>query len=296
MKRQALGKGLSSLIPEVPTGRSAPGLLLLDVDRIQPSPFQPRSDFTGLEGLVNSIRENGIVQPIVVRQDGDRYELIAGERRWRAAQLAGVMQIPAVIRKVANERIPELALIENIQRKDLNPIEEAKAYEVLLSQMKLSQADVAKRVGRERSSVSNSLRLLKLPEKMQTMLQTAELSVVHAKAIMAISDGATQIMVADEVVRRVLSVRETEALVARTVRAADADAAAAGRKTGLAPAAGTADPNVKAAETQLQGRLGTKVRIIRQGSGGAARGRIEIEFYSDDDLDRLFSVMMNRGH
>src|SRR5262245_66329683 len=136
MKRQALGKGLSSLIPEAPAAKPDAGLLMLDVDRIAPSPFQPRSDFTGLEGLVDSIRENGIVQPVIVRQEGERYELIAGERRWRAAQLAGVMKVPAVIRKVAEDRVLELALIENIQRKDLNPIEEAKAYDLLVSQMR----------------------------------------------------------------------------------------------------------------------------------------------------------------
>ena len=157
MKRQALGKGLSSLIPETPAARAEQGLLQLDIDRIKPSQYQPREDFTGLEGLVDSIRENGIVQPVIVRQDGEKYELIAGERRWRAAQIAGISSIPAVVRKIASEKVLELALIENIQRKDLNPIEEAKAYEVLLVQMKLSQSDVAKRVGRDRSTISNSL-------------------------------------------------------------------------------------------------------------------------------------------
>ena len=271
--------------------RPEPGLLLLDIDRIQPSPHQPRSDFSGLEGLVDSIRENGIVQPVVVRQEGDRFELIAGERRWRAAQMAGVSRIPAVIRKVASEKVLELALVENIQRKDLNPIEEAKAYEVLLDQMKLSQGDVAKRVGRDRSSISNSLRLLKLPDIIQKGLQAGELSVGHAKAIMAISDPATQIMVAGAVVKGLLSVRETEALVARTMKPVDADAVGAQRKTAPPPA----DPNVRAAEATLERRLGTKVRIVRQGLGEKARGRIEIEFYSDEDLDRLYTLMIERG-
>jgi ParB family chromosome partitioning protein len=294
MKRQALGKGLSSLIPEAPSGHNEPGLLLLDIDRIQPSPFQPRSDFSGIEGLVESIRENGIVQPVVVRQEGERYELIAGERRWRAAQIAGVMRIPAVVRKVATDRILELALIENIQRKDLNPIEEAKAYEVLLTQMKLSQGDVAKRVGRDRSSIANSLRLLKLSDTLQNMLKTAEISTGHAKAIMAISDGATQIMVADEVVKRLLSVRETETLVARTQKARDADAP--GAVAGAAPSTEAVDPNVKAAADQLRSRLGTQVRIVRRMVGGQVRGKIEIEFYSDEELDRVYSYLMGRGH
>jgi ParB family chromosome partitioning protein len=259
---------------------------MLDVDRIQPSQYQPRSDFAGLEGLVESIRENGLVQPVVVRQEGERYELIAGERRWRAAQLAGMMRIPAVVRKVGQDRVLELALVENIQRKDLNPIEEARAYDLLIGQMNLSQAEVAKRVGRERSSVANSLRLLKLPEHVQKMLQDGGLSSGHAKAIVAISDAATQIKVADEVVKRFLSVRETEALVQKMQSGGTAEKA--GRAAGAAEAA---DPNVRAAEEKLQHRLGTKVRIVRRGN----RGKIEIEFYSEEELDRLFTAIV-RGH
>ncbi|HKQ98206.1 MAG TPA: ParB/RepB/Spo0J family partition protein [Candidatus Polarisedimenticolia bacterium] len=289
MKRQALGKGLSSLIPEAPAATAKPdaGLLMLDVDRISPSPLQPRHDFTGLEGLVDSIRENGIVQPVIVRQEGERYELIAGERRWRAAQLAGVMKVPAVLRKVGEDRVLELALIENIQRKDLNPIEEAKAYDLLITQMKLSQADIAKRVGRERSSVANSLRLLKLPDSLQRLLEAGTLSFGHAKAIMAISEPATQIKVADEVVRRLLSVRDTEALVKKYSEPTPAKSGAATNG-----AAGAVDPNIQAAEAKLRESLGTKVRIIRSGK----RGRIEIEFYSDEELDRLYTHILERGH
>jgi ParB family chromosome partitioning protein len=286
MKRQALGKGLSSLIPEVTAGvRTDSGMLMLDIDRIQPSPYQPRSDFGSLEGLVESIRENGIVQPVIVRKEGDKFELIAGERRWRAAQLAGIGKIPAVVRSVVEEKILELALVENIQRKDLNPIEEARAYDLLLEQMKLSQAEVAKRVGRERSSVANSLRLLKLDEKIQRMLEEGTLTTGHAKAIMALTDGATQIKVAEEVVRSLLSVRETESLVSRTAKKKAATTTPAGT-------IGNDDPNVRAAEERLRQQLGTKVRIVRQGS----RGRIEIEFYSDEELDRLYSFIMERGH
>jgi ParB family chromosome partitioning protein len=288
MKRQALGKGLSSLIPETPAARPEAGLLMLDVDRIQPSQFQPRTDFGGLEGLVESIRENGIVQPVVVRQEGERFELIAGERRWRAAQLAGMMRIPAVVRKVGQEQVLELALIENIQRKDLNPIEEAKAYDLLIVQMKMSQADVAKRVGRERSSVANSLRLLKLPDKIQSMLTEGTLTAGHAKAIVAISDAGTQIKVADEVVRKFLSVRETEALVAKLAATRTSGGAATETANAVVE---TEDPNVRAAQENLQRRLGTRVRIVRKGG----RGRIEVEFYSDEELDRVYSAIM-RGH
>ena len=287
MKRQALGKGLSSLIPEAPAAQSEAGFLLLDVDRIAPSQFQPRTDFTGLEGLVESIRENGIVQPVVVRQEGEKYELIAGERRWRAAQLAGVMKIPAVVRTVGEDRVLELALVENIQRKDLNPMEEAKAYDLLLTQMKLSQADVAQRVGRDRSTIANSLRLLKLPERLQRMLQSGTLSFGHAKAIMAISDAETQIRVAEEVLLRLMSVRQTEAYVNRWLEKPEPTAAAE-----VAAGQGAEDPNVRAAEAKLRELLGTKVRIVRKGT----RGRIEIEFYSDEELDRLYTVIMERGH
>src|SRR5437867_8611541 len=213
MKRQALGKGLGSLIPEAGQPADA-GLLWLEVKRIQPGRFQPRVDFGRLEGLVDSIRENGIIQPVIVRQEANGFRLIAGERRWRAAQIAGMERIPAIVRKVSDDRVLELALIENIQRKELNPIEEAKAYEVLLNEMKLSHADVAKRVGMDRSSISNSLRLLKLPISIQNLVREGSVSVGHAKVIMAIPEAETQIKVAGEVARGLLSVRETEQRVA----------------------------------------------------------------------------------
>lgn len=283
MKRQALGKGLSSLIPEPAFGNSEAGLLMLDIDRIQPSRVQPRADFGGLDGLVSSIRENGVVQPIIVRQESDGYRLVAGERRWRAAQLAGMSRIPAIVRKVADDRLLEVALIENIQRKELNPIEEAKAYEVLLGQMKLSQVEVAKRVGRERSSISNSLRLLKLPKKVKERIQEGTISVGHAKAIMAIPDPETQIKVAEEVVRELLSVRETEERVAEIRKQA-------GRADGRARTGRGAreDPNVAAAGERLTRALVTKVRIVKKGE----RGRIEIQFYSDAELDRLYAFLL----
>ena len=288
MKRQALGKGLSSLIPE-PAQPADAGLLMLDVKRIQPSRYQPRVDFSGLEGLVDSIRENGIVQPIIVRQEADGYRLIAGERRWRAAQVAGIERIPAIVRKVADDRLLEIALIENIQRKELNPIEEARAYEVLLHDMKLSHADVARRVGRDRSSISNSLRLLKLPDKIQSLVRDGSVSLGHAKVIMAISDAETQIKVADEVVQNLLSVRETEERVAGLVDRSGRK----GRRTH--PVRSTAvDPNVAAAADRLTQALATKVRIARKGKGG----RIEIDFYSDDELQRLYEFLLTaeKGH
>ena len=285
MKRQALGKGLSSLIPEPVLEKGDTGLLMLDTDRIQPSPRQPRTDFGGMEGLVSSIRENGIIQPVIVRQEADGFRLIAGERRWRAAQLAGVQRIPAIVRKVSDDRLLEIALIENIQRKELNPIEEARAYEVLIGQMKMSQAEIARKVGRDRSSVANSLRLLRLPEKIQALLRDGSLTTGHAKAIMAISDAATQIKLAAEVTQSLLSVRETEEKVAEML-----EPGRGGRKeggAGRAPGAGV-DPNVAAAEMKLRRALATKVRIVPKGAGG----RIEIDFHSAEELDRIYAILM----
>lgn len=288
MKRLALGKGLSSLIPE-PAQADDAGLLLLEVKRIQPNRYQPRVDFGRLDGLVDSIRENGIVQPVIVRQEADGYRLIAGERRWRAAQIAGVDRIPAIVKKVSDDRLLQIALIENIQRKELNPIEEARAYEVLLTDLKLSHAEVAKRVGRDRSSVSNSLRLLKLDEKIQTHIREGSVSVGHAKAIMAIPVAETQIKVAEEVVRDLLSVRETEERVAALL-------GQAGKREPRAPQtpAVADDPNVTAASERLTRALATKVRIVKKGE----RGRVEIEFYSEEELQRLYEFLLTaeKGH
>ncbi len=280
MKRQALGKGLSSLIPEPALEKGDAGLLMLDIDRIMPNRQQPRTDFSGIEGLANSIRENGIIQPVVVRQESDGFRLIAGERRWRAAQMAGVHRIPAIVRKVSDDRVLELALIENIQRKELNAIEEARAYEVLVGQLKLSQADIARRVGRDRSSVANSLRLLKLGEKIQDLIREGSISPGHAKAIMAISDAETQIKVAVEAAQFLLSVRETEARVAEILRRG-------GRPKKGRTAARAVDPNVAAAQDRLCRALATRVRIVPKGAGG----RIEIDYHGAEELDRLYTIL-----
>src|SRR3989475_10547483 len=292
MKRQALGKGLSSLIPE-PAQPADAGFLLLDVKQIQPNRYQPRVDFGRLEGLVESIRENGIVQPVIVRQEADGYRLIAGERRWRAAQIAGIERIPAIVKRVSDDRLLQIALIENIQRKELNPIEEAKAYEGLLNDLKLSHAEVAKRVGRDRSSIANSLRVLKLTESVQGLIREGSVSLGHAKVIMAIPDAATQIKVAEEVARSLLSVRETEQRIAGILEAAGRGVRKihAGTDRSAAP---EIDPNVAAAAQRLTHALATKVRIVKKGR----RGRIEIEFYTDEELQRLFEFLMmaEKGH
>jgi len=262
---------------------------LLEVKRIQPNRYQPRVDFGRLDGLVDSIRENGIVQPVIVRQEEDGYRLIAGERRWRAAQIAGVEKIPAIVKKISDDRLLQIALIENIQRKELNPIEEARAYEVLLTDLNLSHAEVAKRVGRDRSSVSNSLRLLKLHDKIQAHIREGTVSVGHAKAIMAIPDAETQIRVAEEVVTNLLSVRETEERVASLLEQAGKKSTRAPQTTAVAD-----DPNVSAASERLTRALATKVRIIKKGE----RGKVEIEFYSEEELQRLYEFLLTaeKGH
>lgn len=292
MKRQALGKGLSSLIPEPALADTETGLLMLEVDRIRPSRYQPRSDFSDLEGLVASIRENGIVQPVIVRQEANGYHLVAGERRWRAAQMAGLTRIPAIVRKLADDRLLEVALIENIQRKELNPVEEAGAYQVLIEELKISQTEISRRVGRDRSSISNSLRILKLPRQVQDRLKDGTVSFGHAKAIMAIPNAETQIKVAGEVAAGLLSVRETEERVAQIL----ADEGP-GRRRGRGRPAGRGtgrDPNVAAAEERLTRALATKVRVHQR----RGRGRIEIHFYSDEELDRLYDFLLaaEKGH
>jgi ParB family chromosome partitioning protein len=263
---------------------------MLDIDRIQPNRQQPRSDFSGIEGLVSSIKENGIIQPVIVRQEADGFRLIAGERRWRAAQMAGVHRIPAIVRKVSDDRVLEMALIENIQRKELNPIEEARAYDVLLNKMKLSQADIAKRVGRDRSSISNSLRILRLPESIQILLRDGVISVGHAKAIMAIPDAENQIKLAGEAAHHLLSVRETEQRAAAILRRSGT----IGQSPGAAVRSTGADPNVVAAEDKLRRALRTKVRIVAKGDGG----RVEIEYHSSEELDRIYNFLLTaeKGH
>jgi ParB family chromosome partitioning protein len=283
-KRKALGRGLSSLIPEAPA-EPREGLLMIDVDRIAPNRYQPRARFEDLEGLAASIRENGIIQPVVVTEADGKFQLVAGERRWRAAQLAGVPRIPAILRKVTDDRRLELALVENIQRQELNPLEEARAYELLLSDLQLTQQEIARRVGKDRSTIANQLRLLKLPDKVKQMIEEGTLDCGHARAILSLPDPATQTSVAERVARELLTVRETEELVRRLLTGP-------ARKPAKPPR--PVDPNVRSAEERLTKSLGTKVRILPGPKKGT--GRIEIDYYSEDELDRLFSLLVTRSH
>jgi len=275
-KRPALGRGLSALIPDTPAPAAASAERSLDIDSdlLRPNKFQPRTqmDEERIEDLARSIRANGIIQPIVVRKVEEGYEIIAGERRWRAAQRAGLLKVPVVVRDIPEERLLAVALIENIQREDLNPIEEAVAYRRLSDEFHLTQEQIADAVGKDRSSVANYVRLLRLPQEVRGSVASNALSMGHARALLALTDEAAQLRVARDVVSRNLSVRETEALVKK----ATAPAVEKPEKT--------ADVHTRAAEDKLKMALGTRVRINRKGKGG----RIEIEFVSEDELQRLY--------
>lgn len=224
---------------------------------------------------------NGVIQPVVLRRiEQGRYELIAGERRWRAAQHAGLLKIPAVLADVASERRLEVALVENLQREDLNPIDEAMAYRDLLEDHGYSQADLAKRLGRSPATIANSLRLLTLPKKVQERVERGELTMGHARALAGLSSPKAQKALAEEIVRKRLSVRETERRVAAEARATPTERRSAGRPV--------RDPNVAAAEETLQQKLGTKVRIVQSAKGA---GRLEIHFYSDEELQRVYDLV-----
>ena len=281
-KRPALGKGLSALIPDFPEPRSA--TVEADIDRLAPNEFQPRAqaDEARLQELAQSIRTNGVIQPIVVRRIGDRFQIIAGERRWRAAKLAGLLRVPIAVRDVApgqEQALLQMALIENIQRENLNPIEEALAYRRLADEFHLKQEDIASAVGKDRASVANFLRLLKLPEEVRTEVATGRLSMGHARALLALADEVQQRSTARDVIARDLSVRETESLVKKI-----AESGAPRREP--APA----DVHTRAAEDKLKFLLGTRVRIVRRGS----RGRIEIDFGSEEELIRIYEQLTER--
>jgi ParB family transcriptional regulator, chromosome partitioning protein len=278
---RALGKGLSALLaPRSTPAQISQAPSSLPIDEIAPNPVQPRTVFQSdrLEELASSIRANGIIQPLIVRRHGDAYQIVAGERRWRAAKLAGLTEVPIVVQDVADPRMLELALIENIQREDLNPIELAHAYERLRSELGLSQEEIGKRTGKDRSSIANIVRLLQLPKAIQLLVAEHRLSMGHAKAILGLAAAEDQIELAEKTAAQGLSVRQVETLV----QEATSDRP---RHVGGPRRDGSQDPNVKAAIIELERALGTRVRIVELSDN---RGRIEIEYYSQADLDRLF--------
>lgn len=270
MKRQALGKGLEVLLPPAPVSPTA--LIELDLDRIQPNPLQPRLRFEPekLEELASSIKENGVLQPIVVRKSGGGYEIVVGERRWRAAQNIGLERIPAIVQHVSDEKMLEMALVENIQRDDLSPIEEGQAYQLLAEQFALTHDEIARRVGRSRAAVTNSLRLLRLPGSIQEAVLNDELSMGHARALIPLPKKE-QLLLARQIVTRGLSVREAERRAQRYLSPPQS-------RTPIK------DANIRAAEQKLEERWKTRVEIRCRGQ----LGQIVLHFHSPDDLERLY--------
>jgi ParB family chromosome partitioning protein len=276
MQKQALGKGLGALIPDLSAlddrEKKALGISEIELDKIVPNEYQPRKVFNDekLQELAASIKEQGVIQPVIVHRAGSGFQLIAGERRWRASRIAGLKTIPALVKEATKRELLEMALIENIQREDLNPLEAAEAYKRLQDEFRLTQEDLAKRVGKERSTVTNFLRLLGLPKEVKHDLASGALSMGHAKALLSLERVRDQLAAAAMIVKKGLSVREAEALAARFKNP---------------PKEKKARPHqeLKAVEEKLRKTLGTKVSITAKAKGG----RIVIEYYSPEELDRI---------
>lgn len=278
------------MLSETPaaTGAANEELREVDIDLIEPNNVQPRTRFdeTQLEELAQSIKTNGVVQPILVRKtSGGRYQIVAGERRWRAAQRAGLQRIPSVIRDVPDDKMLELALIENIQRQELNAIEEAYAYKRLIETFNLTQETVAQRVGRDRTFVTNYLRLLRLPEDIQRLVEDSKLSMGHARALLGVDDAEKQRQIARNIMERSLSVRDTERAVKRVAAGEDSAPPVAATATER-----VSDANTRAAESKLRRRLGTQVHIVPNQSGEG--GKIEVQYYNEGDLQRVYELMI----
>ncbi len=270
--KTALGKGLEALIPE-----KGEEVIYLDIDRIFPGEQQPRKAFRdeSLKELASSIKEKGVLQPVIVSRVGDgTFRLVTGERRWRAAALAGLKKMPALVRDVASKDSLEIALIENIQREDLNPIETAEAFRKLTTDFHLTQEELSDKVGKDRATIANYLRLLKLPEEIKSLIYNGSLSMGHAKAILTVEGRSHQVEAARKIIKKGLSVRETEALTKKGVKP---------KKVRI-----TKDPQISSLEEKLIRSLGTKVRIFHKGK----KGKIEIEYYSFEELDRLLEILM----
>ena len=279
-KKQALGRGLDALIPDLaPEAEPSGDFFQCEVNRIRPNRFQPRRNFSGtdLEELSRSIAEQGVIQPLLVRRDGDRFELIAGERRLRAAKMAGLSEVPVVVKTVGDTELLALSIIENIQRANLNPVEEAEAYHRLMDEFGLTQEQVADRVGKSRPAVANFLRLRSLPEPIQNSIVAGELSMGHARALLGADTASRQLAAWRSVTKNGLSVRQTEALIRRLKKEARSPRP---NRTGV-------DPYFSDVADRLSRQFGTRVKIQRKGK----KGRLEIEFYSDDDLDRLLTLL-----
>ena len=282
--RKALGRGLGALLPPRPPVLLAPtpeeSAQQVPIDSIDPNPLQPRRSFHAerLEELAQSIRTNGIIQPLVVRRAGDRYQLVAGERRWRAAKLAGMQVAPVVVREIPDDRLLEITLIENIQREDLNPIETAQAFERMMRELVLNPEQVGQRTGKDRTTIINLVRLLQLPDDLQQLVAERRLSAGHARCLLSLPSVQFQREVAEKSVAQGWSVRQVERLTRKMLE---------GRNAKHVDEV-EADPNVKAAIQEMEQALGTRVRIIEKANH---KGRVEIEFYSSEDLDRIYAAI-----
>lgn len=284
MSRKALGRGLSALIREPEEAKPTAALAeLIPVHLIDPSPFQPRKSFdeAELKELADSLRAKGVIQPVLVRPTGDRFQLVAGERRWRAAKLAELEAVPAIVRALEDRDALEFALTENLLRDDLGPLETARAYKSLQDRFGLSQEEIASRLGINRVTVTNTLRLLRLPLTIQNMIEQKQLTAGHARALLAVESEPLQLDLAERAVRRSLSVREIERLATAH---SDGDQAQEPEKE-------KPDPNIRAAVAELERRLGTRVKV----TGGGGRGSIQISYFSAEDLDRIYNIIMSQG-
>lgn len=311
MSKRGLGKGLGALLPSTDdTPREA--AQEIEIARIHPNAEQPRQLFDPekLEELAASIREHGIVQPLLVRPTASGYEIVAGERRWRAAKLAGLKKVPAVVRELSGSQVMEIALIENLQREDLNPMEEARAYKRLLDEFGMSQEQLAKRLGKSRSQVANTLRMLQLEPEVQTLVEQGDLTMGHAKAVLALDDPKQQVEFAQRVVEQKLSVRETEDAIRQALQpvasstatdpaqvsessAGTGGTSTASDKRAVAPGPGRGaakDASLLAVEAELRARFGTPVTI----QPGTAKGSIELTYFGEDDLIRLVDMLLGR--
>lgn len=286
--RRALGRGLEALLPRRAPIAAAPAPALspeqtnrIAIDQIDPNPMQPRRVFQAdaLRELADSIRQHGIIQPLVVRKSGARFQLVAGERRWRAARIAELSEVPVVVQEIPDERLLEITLIENVQREDLNPIEFGMALERMARELNISHEEIGRRTGKDRSTIANAIRLLQLPLDLQQLVAERRLSAGHARCLLALTDEETQRKLAEKIVAQGLSVRQAERMTKRLTEprdpASDVDEAL--------------DPNVKAAIAEMERVLGTKVRIVEKSD---KRGRIEIEYYSSEDLDRIYGAIV----
>lgn len=287
MARKPLGRGLSALLGDAPAIEAeTSGMQEIEIDLVEPNPEQPRTRFveSTLEELAQSIRTNGIVQPVVVRRKEGKYQIVAGERRWRAAQKAGLRKIPVVVKEIADDKLLEIALVENIQRHELNPVEEARAYRKLIDTIGFTQDQLSDRVGKERSLISTSLRILKLSPDLLQLIEEDKISASHGRVLLTSEDLAVQRQVARAIIDFNLSVRETE----RMIRKLQGKGTVTADKKEVSS---EKDPNVRAAEDKLRQALGTNVKISPSGKDGA--GKIEIDYYNVDELDRLYQRLYN---